>query len=100
MPEFLFQKYGDAPLWSWLLQGLGVGLSYWGAELNARMRISGFYVWLVSNVVMAALHALSGLWLLMVLNALYFRLSFLGILRWEAAHPGQLPGWVSARLGR
>lgn len=35
-----------------------------GVELNARKHHVGFKIWIASNIVLAALHTLSGLWLL------------------------------------
>lgn len=63
------------PTWNWGLQGLGVITGYIGAEMNARMRIEGFFLRLVSNVALGVLHALTGLWLLLVLDILFFRVN-------------------------
>lgn len=87
------------PAWNWALQAVGLATAYAGAELNARLRISGFYCWLVSNVVLAVLHAAAGLWLLLVLDVLFFRVNLLGIARWSRQHPGQVPAWLRKRLG-
>lgn len=51
------------PAWNWSLQGLGMVTGYIGAEMNAQMRIEGFFLWLVSNVALGVLHACTGLWL-------------------------------------
>jgi hypothetical protein len=51
--------------------------------MNARMDIRGFYVWRVANVVLFSLHALSGLWLLCILDIAYFRLNTTGIKKWN-----------------
>jgi nicotinamide riboside transporter PnuC len=90
----------NVPAWNWALQGVGLVTAYVGAELNARMRLSGFYLWLVSNVVLAVLHGLAGLWLLLVLDGLFFRVNVLGIVRWSRLHPDQAPGWLRPRDGR
>lgn len=60
------------PAWNRTLQGLGVVTGYAGAEFNARMRIEGFFLWLVSNIALGLLHALTGFWLLLVLDACSF----------------------------
>ena len=79
----LVHVYHSVPWWSWLLQTIGVVASYVGAELNARLRIEGFYVWLVANIALLVVHVASGLWALVVLDVLYFRLNFVGIRRWK-----------------
>jgi len=73
------------PWWNWALQGLSLVSSYAGAELNSRMDIRGFYVWLCSNLTLLVLHIASGLWLLALLDVAYFRLNLYGILRWKQA---------------
>lgn len=98
--DFLFENYANVPAWNWTLQFAGLVTSYVGAELNARMRISGFYVWLSSNVVLGVLHAATGLWLLLVLDLLYFRVNALGVLRWSKERPEQVPAWLRKRLRR
>ena len=86
------------PAWNWALQALGLVTSYVGAELNARMRISGFYVWFVSNVALGILHAVAGLWLLLLLDALFFRVNIRGVLTWSRRYPEQVPKWLARRL--
>jgi nicotinamide riboside transporter PnuC len=83
----LSASFNAVPAWNWALQGVGLLTAYVGAELNTRMKISGFYVWLVSNVTLAALHAATSLWLLLVLDLLFFRVNLMGIRRWRAQHP-------------
>jgi nicotinamide riboside transporter PnuC len=88
------------PAWNWALQGIGLVSSYVGAELNARMRISGFSVWLVSNVALALLNALTGQWLLVVLYALFSRVCVNGICRWARDRPETAPKlarWLARR---
>jgi hypothetical protein len=51
----------DLPWGNWGLQAAGVVSSYVGAELNSRLDIRGFRIWLFSNVLLFVLHALSGL---------------------------------------
>jgi nicotinamide riboside transporter PnuC len=77
------QAFLAVPAWSWALQAVGLATAYVGAELNARMRIEGFHVWLASNVALAILHAASSLWLLLVLDVLFFRVNALGIRKWR-----------------
>lgn len=83
MSELLTQDLGGTPLWNWLLQAIGLASSYAGAELNARMKVSGFYIWIASNVCLGVLHAASGLWGLLVLDLLFFKVNCQGIARWR-----------------
>jgi nicotinamide riboside transporter PnuC len=88
------------PAWNWALQGIGFVSSYVGAELNARMRISGFCVWLVSNVALALLNALTGQWLLVLLYVLFSRVAISGICRWARDRPETAPRlarWLARR---
>lgn len=87
MLEGLNEAMRAVPAWSWALQGVGVATGYAGAELNARMRVGGFVLWLVSNVTLGVLHAMSGQWLLLVLDALFFRVNLLGIRHWSRGRP-------------
>lgn len=75
--------YHSVPWWSWLLQGIGVVASYVGAELNARLRIEGFYVWFIANSALFVVHAASGLWALALLDVLYFRINMTGVRKWR-----------------
>lgn len=86
------------PAWNWGLQGLGVITGYAGAELNARMRIEGFFLWLVSNIALGILHASTGLWLLLVLDVLFFRVNLVGIRHWSRARPEAFPRWARSLL--
>jgi nicotinamide riboside transporter PnuC len=71
------------PWWNWALQGAGLASSYVGAELNSRLDIRGFHVWIISNVTLVVVHAVSGLWLLCLLDVAYFWINLQGILRWR-----------------
>ena len=71
------------PVWNWLLQGVGLCTAYAGAELNARQQPEGFALWIVSNAALSTLHALTGLWLLFVLDMLFFRVNVMGLRRWR-----------------
>jgi hypothetical protein len=64
------------------------------------MRISGFAVWLVSNMTLALLNALTGQWLLVVLYALFSRVCICGIFRWARDRPESAPrlaNWLARR---
>ena len=76
------------PAWSWVLQTVGLVTAYVGAELNARMRIEGFHIWIASNLALAVLHAASSLWLLLILDLLFLRINVVGIRRWRARSSG------------
>ncbi len=82
------------PSWIWFLQMAGFTTAYAGAELNARMRIEGFYLWLVSNLALAAVHAHAGLWLLLLLDLFFLRVNLRGATRWarQAHGPGRRVG--------
>ena len=75
------------PWWNWALQVIGLLASYVGAEMNARMRVEGFYVWLLANVTLFAVHVSAGLWALALLDLLYLRINLTGIRRWRRAGP-------------
>lgn len=94
MSELLTRTVYDLPLWNWLLQAIGLLAAYAGAELNARMRISGFYVWTVGNLSLIVVNALAGLWLLALLNVLYVHINTRGVLRWSKTFPDQAPRWL------
>lgn len=71
------------PAWNWALQFVGLVAAYAGAELNARMRVEGFYLWIVANITLGVLHALAGMWLLLLLDILFTRVNFVGIAHWR-----------------
>lgn len=71
------------PMWNWGLQAIALITSGVGAVLNAQMRISGFYLWLFSNVVLGVIHAATGLWLLLLLDIFYFGVNVMGVITWN-----------------
>jgi len=84
-------SFHGLPWWNWALQTIGVCSSYLGAELNSRMDVRGFHIWMFSNLCLLILHAVSGLWVLCLLDLLYLRLNFRGISRWKAFTPKPVP---------
>lgn len=96
--DLLLQDVGGAPVWNWLLQAIGMVSAYVGAELNARMRIAGFYLFLVSNVALAVLHAVAGLWLLCLLSFMFMRVNCRGLLHWSRERPADAPAWLTRLL--
>lgn len=90
----------SVPLWNWSLQVLGLLTAYVGAELNARRRIEGFYLWLASNIVLGALHALTDLWVLLILDLLFFRVNALAVVRWAREAPEQTPPWLNRLINK
>lgn len=72
------------PLWNWALQVAGLVLAYSGAELNARQSPRGFQLWIGSNLVLGAVHLVTGLWILLVLDLLFLRVNVLGLARWRS----------------
>jgi len=97
---WISSQFQGVPWWNWTLQGIGLLTAYVGAELNARQRISGFVVWLASNIVLAIIHASTGLWLLLVLDVLFFRINVLGIVRWGRDKPETLQPWLRRWVGK
>ena len=91
---------GDVPLWNWALQAAGLCAAYAGTELNARRMRSGFAVWIVSNVALAALHAATGLWLLLALDLLFFRVNVIGLRSWEQRRGRDSPAAALRRPDR
>lgn len=73
------------PWWDWLLQGVAVVLAYGGAEMNSRLDIRGFKVWVAANIALFILHVTSGLAILAILDVMYLRLNVRSIQRWRAA---------------
>jgi nicotinamide riboside transporter PnuC len=98
-PVHFFNAFHTVPWWNWALQFAGLFTAYVGAELNARMRIGGFLLWLVSNITLAVLHAITGLWLLLVLDVLFFRVNVLGTVRWARERPETAPLFLHRLLG-
>lgn len=81
--EYLLNAVAAVPAWNWALQAAGLVTAYGGAELNARRKVEGFHLWIVSNVTLAVLHGAGHLWLLLVLDLLFLRVNVLGIRRWR-----------------
>lgn len=70
-----------------------MNLAYVGAELNSRLDIRGFKVWIAANIALFILHVASGLAILAALDLIYIRLNVRSIRRWLAA--GGLSGGSS-----
>ena len=73
------------PWWNWVIQAIGMALSYIGAELNSRLDARGFRAWIAANMALFVLHLISGLVLLGILDLLYIRLNVRAIQRWNVA---------------
>jgi hypothetical protein len=80
------------------LQVIGVITGYVGAEMNARMRIEGFFLRVARNVALGVLHACTGLWLLLVLDGLFVRVNLVGIRHWSRERPNAFPRWARTLL--
>jgi len=100
METAILEALAAVPVWNWGLQLVGLVASYVGAELNARMRVSCFYLWTLSAVALGMLHAASGLWLLLLLDVLFLRVNALGVVRWSRQYPEQAPSWLRGYLAR
>lgn len=98
MNWFQLELYG-LPLWNWALQAVGLVAAYIGAELNAQMRLSGFYAWTIGNCALLNVNALAGLWLLVVLHVLYLRINAKGVVTWSKRFPDQAPRWLRKPRG-
>jgi nicotinamide riboside transporter PnuC len=59
-----------------------------GAWLNNRHKISCFYLWIVSNLLSAGIHAWPGLWSLTVRDLAFLVLAIEGIWRWRKKDKG------------
>lgn len=73
------------PWWNWLLQAIGITLAYLGAELNSRLDVRGFFLWMAANLVLFMVHVTSGLVLLSILDLIYIRLNIRALQRWAEA---------------
>jgi hypothetical protein len=71
------------PAWNWALQCVGIVCAYVGAELNSRLDVRGFHLWLFANVALFVVHTWSGLWVLYLLDLAYCRLNPRAIKRWR-----------------
>jgi nicotinamide riboside transporter PnuC len=75
-----------------LIGGIATVLSVTGVILNNRRRIECFYIWLVSNLLSAGIHAVNGPWSLFIRDMIFIALAIEGIIIWkrtdaeEAAH--------------
>ena len=58
-------------------------LSLLGAVLNAKGRISGFYIWIVANVGWVIVDLSHGLYSQAILFAVYTMISVYGIIQWS-----------------
>jgi len=73
------------------LQGLALLSGVVGAILNAKLKVSGFYFWLISNAVLLLLAMLHGLYGVAILQLFYAVTCIFGIRYWQQqpkiAHP-------------
>jgi len=53
-----------------------------GVILNNRLKISCFYLWLVSNALSATLHGYVGLWSLVIRDVIFFGFAIEGVAKW------------------
>ncbi len=67
------------------LQALALLAGVAGAILNAKLRVTGFYWWLVSNVVLTVLALLHGLHGVALLQVFYAGTCCYGIYQWKRA---------------
>lgn len=67
------------------LQALALLAGVAGAILNAKLRVTGFYWWLVSNVVLTVLALLHGLHGVALLQLFYAGTCLFGIYQWKRA---------------
>lgn len=62
---------------------IAMSLSLIGAVLNATGRITGFYVWIVSNGTWVVLNVYHSIWSAVILFATYTAISAYGIYAWQ-----------------
>ncbi len=58
-------------------------LAITGVVLNNRLNITCFYLWIVSNVICAIIHAFSGLYVLAGKDLIFFLLAIHGLWSWS-----------------
>ena len=66
-----------------LIGGIATILSVTGVILNNRRRIECFYIWLVSNLLSAGIHAVNGPWSLFARDLIFIALAIEGIMIWK-----------------
>ena len=65
------------------LSGISTALAVTGVMLNNRLKISCFYVWLISNSICAGIHINAGLLTLAAKDVIFIVMAFEGILLWR-----------------
>lgn len=88
---WIVKQFEGIPTWSWILQSIAIFTQFLGAELNARLKINGFYVLMIANITLAIIHIISGLWIVLILDVLYFRINIRGLRTWGAKKPDSVP---------
>ena len=68
-----------------MLEVLSVLTGIGGAILNAKLKVSGFYLWLVSNVILFVLSVSHGLYGIALLQTFYAGTCIYGICQWNNA---------------
>jgi len=94
----VLKNFEGVPAWSWALQVVAVITQFLGAELNARLKISGFYILMIANLTLFVIHITAGLWLILILDVLYFRINIKGLRTWGAKKPESVPPFVRKLL--
>ena len=68
-----------------MLEVLSVLTGIGGAILNAKLKVSGFYLWLISNVILFVLSVSHGLYGIAILQTFYAGTCIYGICQWKNA---------------
>jgi len=91
--SWLAHQFQGVSIWSWIFQFFGIVLSLIAAELNAKLDVRCFFLWILGGSMMIGVHVISGLWLLLVMDFLYLNINYRGLRRWAQETPEDMPGW-------
>lgn len=71
--------------WQFWAQLISASFGLLGQMLVNRQLIGGYYFWSISNVLLVVLHISLGMWILVMLHAIYLALCIDGMIRWKRA---------------
>lgn len=91
--DWLAVQFYGVSVWSWMLQFFGMVLSLVAADLNARLNVKCFFLWILGGSMMIGVHIMSGLWLLLIMDFIYLNINYRGLKRWAKEKPEDMPDW-------